>query len=177
MHISRREDLIDHGCNDGRRYEIQNEERENFAEADFLSAAVFFSSCADQCQHQCNRNNRQGTSQLNRNRLVQRCGAQTKHGIPCACRCCYGRSVVDRRSRKYTKRFAGGCVKANCFSQHREKQRCQYIKEENNGNRLRYFLIIRINDRSCRCDRRSTTNGGTHADQCGNFTRNMHYFV
>ena len=22
MHISRREDLIDHGCNDGRRYEI-----------------------------------------------------------------------------------------------------------------------------------------------------------
>ena len=102
---------------------------------------------------------------------------QVVHGIPGGCSSSYGRGIIYGSSCKDAEYFTGLGGKSK-YSAEQRKQKCRkHIKEKNNGNRLGYLFIVRMNDGSSGCNRRTAADGRTDSDQCGYISGDMQGMV
>lgn len=91
--------------------------------------------------------------------LVERLAAESVERVPCGGRSCDGRRVVDGRAGEDAERLAVRGREAKQRAERGEEDGREHVEEENDGDRLRDFLIVRVDDG---CGRRD---GRTAADR------------
>lgn len=165
------------GCNHRSDYEIQKEHRKCPLQAKIVFTGVGGFAGAVDGQTQSDWDDRQGSGEFYRYGFVQGFGAQVPHAVPGCGGCSNRGGVVDCRSRENAEGFAAVGVEADGSAQHREEDGSHHVEKEDDGNRLSHLFVVGIDDRCGGSDGRSATDGGTHAHQGGNVSRNVHCFV
>lgn len=168
------------GRDDGSSDEAEDEHRENAGEfkgsgSDVASLLCLF--CTVHAEEEGDRDDRQRPRQLDRDGFIQRLRSQVPHAVPGRGGCRNRRGIVDGRAGKDAEGFSGLRAEADCLSENRKENGGQDVEEKDDRDRLGHFGIIRVDNRSCGSNGRTSADGRTDADQRGNIRRNMHDFM
>ena len=143
-----------HGRDHGREQEVEDEHREDLLEIHFRAVGLG-ALRAHEGEHERDRNDGERARELDGHGLVERLAAESVERVPCGGRSCDGRRVVDGRAGEDAERLAVCGREAKQRAERGEEDGREHVEEENDGDRLRDFLIVRVDDGRGRCDGRT----------------------
>ena len=142
------------GRDHGREQEVEDEHREDLLEI-HLRAVGLGAFRAHEGEHERDRDDGERARELDGHGLVERLAAEPVERVPCGGRSCDGRRVVDGRTGEDAERLAVRGREAKQRAERGEEDGGEHIEEENDGDRLRDFLIVRVDDGRGRRDGRA----------------------
>lgn len=164
------------GRDHGREQEVEDEHREDLFEIHFCAVGLG-ALRAHEGEHERDRNDGERARELDGHGLVERLAAEAVERVPCGGRSCDGRRVVDGRAGEDAERLAVCGREAKQRAERGEEDGREHVEEENDGDRLCDFLIVRVDDGCGRRDGRTAADRRADAHERRDLARNVQQLV
>lgn len=165
-----------HGRDHGREQEVEDEHREDLLEI-HLRTVGLGALRAHEGEHERDRDDGERARELDGHGLVERLAAEPVERVPRGGRGRDGRRVVDGRAGEDAERLAVRGREAEQRAERGEEDGREHIEEENDGDRLRDFLIIRVDDGRGRRDGRAAADRRADTHERRDLAGDVHQLV